>query len=84
MDTTMITSQIESWIQTEFAGQQTISKDELVAKAQQSSLPQEAKDGLAQLPQGQWTKDELIGAVRDMVGSKLGAMAGSIGSKFGL
>jgi hypothetical protein len=51
-------------------------------------LPQEAKDGLHQMPEGQWSKDELIGKVRDMIGANLGSkisgMAGGIGKSLGL
>jgi hypothetical protein len=88
MDMSMVTDQVVSWIETQFAGQSTISKDELVAKAQQSDLPQEAKDGLQQMPEGTWSKDELIGKVRDMIGANLGSKIsgamGGIGKSLGL
>jgi hypothetical protein len=79
MNTQMV-QQVTGWIQGTFANQQTVSKDELMAKAKDSSLPQEAKDGLSQLPQGTWNKDELLGKVRDMMMAKVGGgMGGMMG-----
>ena len=54
-----IIQQVEGWIEQQFAGKQTVSKDELVSKAQSSDLPPEAKDSMQQVPQGSYSKDDL-------------------------
>jgi len=86
MDTGMM-DQVTTWIDQQFAGNQTISKDELVQKAQTSNLPQEAKDGFQQMPQGQYTKDTLKDKVKDMMmakaGGGMGGMTGGGGGGMG-
>ena len=71
--------QVTGWVEQQFTGRRTISKDELVAKAQTADLPQEAKDQFRQLPQGDYTKDQLVGKIRDMTGSAIGAGMGGFG-----
>jgi hypothetical protein len=83
MDVGMV-QQVVGWIEQQFGGQQQISKDELVSKAQGSNLPQEAKDSMQQLPQGSYTKDDLIGKVKDMMMQKVGSgMGGGMGGMMG-
>lgn len=85
MDTGMIMQQVEGWISQQFAGKQTMSKDEIQTKAQGSDLPQEAKDGIQQLPQGDYTQDSLKSKLRDTMMSKVGGgmMGGQGGGGMG-
>jgi len=79
MDAGMM-GQMTSWIEQQFSDKQTLSKDEIVQKSQSSNLPQEAKSGIQQLPDGQYTKDSLMAAVKDMMMSKAGGgMGGMMG-----
>jgi hypothetical protein len=82
MDTNVF-QQAQGWIEQEFANKQMVSKDQLWSDAQSANLPQEAKASIQQLPQGNLSKDQVIGQVRDKLMSGAGGMGGMMGGQGG-
>lgn len=76
--------QVTGWVQQQFGDKQSMSKDELQSKAQGSSLPEEGKQAIGQLPQGQYTKDDLTSKLKDTMMSKMGAGVGGGGGMGGM
>jgi hypothetical protein len=75
--------QVQGWIQQEFANKQMMSKDQLAQDAQSSNLPAEAKQQIQQLPQGNYSQNDIMGKVQGMMGSAKGMMGGMGGGQGG-
>ncbi|HEY3317082.1 MAG TPA: hypothetical protein VGK50_01480 [Coriobacteriia bacterium] len=51
---------IVEWAEREFAGDEWVQKDQVLAAARRSDLPDDAKRALRELPQARWPKRELL------------------------
>lgn len=84
MDMQMV-QQVIGWVQ-QNVGERT-SKGELLQKAQNSDLPNEAKSAFQDLPEGEHSKDGIISMLQDKlmagvgggVGGGIGGMMGGLG-----
>ncbi len=63
--------EIENWVQQTFGDRQRITKEELVNIADNSNLPQDMKDAIEGLPDGEWSKYDLVGVVRRSAGAEV-------------
>lgn len=73
MDMQMV-QQVVDWVQNNVGD--SVSKTELMQKAESSSLPAEAKSALAALPEGMHDRNDVISMVRDKMMAGMGSMAG--------
>lgn len=79
MDSSMMNT-VMQWVEQQFAGKQTVSKDELASKAQGSDLPQQAKQSIQELPPGNHDKNTVMSKIQDSMMSKVGGgMGGMMG-----
>jgi hypothetical protein len=78
MDMEMI-QKVITWVQDNVGG--TVSKTELVQKADDSDLPDSAKSAFRELPEGQHTKEGVIEMLKDRLMAGVGG--GGIGGMFG-
>lgn len=80
-----LAQQIDEWIDREFPEQETVSKRELLAHAEDSDLPPEAHNILIELPDAEQPKEQLHREIERMthveaIGGNAGGMeAGSSG-----
>lgn len=65
-----------AWVQDNVGDR--IHKDDLVQKAKQSDLPQEAKSAMLDLPEGEITKETIVANLREKVSD-----VGIVGAHFG-
>ena len=50
---------------------EVVTTDEVIARSRGSEIPDEAKATVAELPQGQWTRAELVAELRELMLAKM-------------
>lgn len=75
MDAGSMGGQVQDWVMRHFQGRGPISKEQLVDEARRSSLPEEAKDAIEELPRGSWSPQRAVHSIVDVLETRAGGGA---------
>lgn len=75
MDTGSVGGQVQDWVMKHFQGRGPISKEQLVEEARRSSLPEEAKHAIEDLPRGSWSPTRAVHSIVDVLETRSGGGA---------